>query len=131
MFANNNLGCMNLGFPDVCLTPVPAPVPVPYPNIALSVTHVPSCFNVIVGGGLAENLLTEGTLSNGDEAGVAMGVVSHLIMGPDKYLMGSFTVFMGGVPGARLTSVTAQNGLMPNAPGLTLTPSQATVLLLG
>ena len=33
MFASCQLMGMNLGFPDVCLTPVPVPTPVPYPNI--------------------------------------------------------------------------------------------------
>lgn len=133
MFANNNLGCTNFAFPDVCKTPIPpaGPVPIPYPNIALSSTHVPSCTNIIIGGGMAENLMTEGTLSNGDQAGVAGGVVSGLMMGPDKYLMGSTKVFLGGAPAARLTSSTGQNGSSPNAMGTTITPAQTSVLLLG
>ena len=130
MFANTNLGVMNLGFPDVCLTPVgPVVVPIPYPNIALSVTHVPSVFNVIIGGGLAENLLTAGTLSNGDNAGVAMGVASGLVMGPDRPMLGSFKTLIGGAFATRLTSLNIQNST--NAPGVSLTPSQFKVLLLG
>ncbi len=130
MFANTNLGVMNLGFPDVCLTPVgPVVVPIPYPNIALSVTHVPSVFNVIIGGGLAENLLTSGTISNGDNAGVAMGVASGLVMGPDRAMLGSFKTLIGGAFATRLTSVTMQNST--NSVGVSVTPSQFKVLLLG
>ena len=43
MFANCQLGGMNLGFPDVCLTPSPVgPVPIPYPNMASGLTANPS-----------------------------------------------------------------------------------------
>ena len=31
MFANTQMMGMDMGFPDVCLTP-PVPAPVPYPN---------------------------------------------------------------------------------------------------
>lgn len=45
MFANNNLGVLNFGFPDVCLVPAgPVPVPTPFPNLAFSSTHIPSVF---------------------------------------------------------------------------------------
>lgn len=131
MFANTNLGVLNLGFPDVCLVPAgPVPVPTPFPNLAFSSSHIPSVFNVIFGGGLAENLLTSGTVSNGDEAGVLTGVVSHLIDGPDRPWLGSFKTLVGGVFGTRLTSVGGQNGLLPNTVGVSLTPAQVRVILL-
>ncbi|MCE2947873.1 MAG: DUF4150 domain-containing protein [bacterium] len=130
MFANTNLGVMNFAFPDVCLTPSPVgPIPIPYPNIAVSATHVPSVFNVIIGGGLAENLLTAGTLSNGDNAGVATGVASGMVMGPDRAMLGSVKTLIGGAPATRLTTMNIQNST--NAPGASLTPSQFKVLLLG
>jgi hypothetical protein len=132
MFANTNLGVMNLAFPDVCLTPSPiGPLPIPYPNIALSFAHVPSQFCVMIDCGLAENLLTEGTISMGDEPGVGGGILSGIFMGPDRALLGSFKVLMGGMFGTRLTSLTGQNGFIPNAPGMSLTPAQFRVLLLG
>jgi hypothetical protein len=130
MFGNTNLGVMNLAFPDVCLTPSPVgPVPIPYPNIAVSATHVPSQFKVIVGGGVAENLLTAGTISNGDNAGVATGVASGMVMGPDRAMLGSFKTLIGGAFATRLTSMNIQNST--NAPGASLTPSQFKMLLLG
>ena len=63
MFGNTNLGVMNLGFPDVCLTPIIVPVPIPYPNIAISLTHIPSQFNVFMSVGLGQNMATTGTIS--------------------------------------------------------------------
>ena len=132
MFANTSLCVLNFSFPDVCLVPTPAgPIPTPFPNFACSATHIPSQMTVIIGGGLAENLLTQGTLSQGDEAGLALGVVSHMLMGPDRYLLGSFKVMFGCCFASRLTSLTGQNGMLSNMVGLSITPSQIRVLVLG
>lgn len=132
MFANTMLCVVNFGFPDVCEVPTPAgPIPVPFPNFAISITHIPSQTQVVIGGGLAENLLTQGTISNGDEAGIAMGIVSHVVMGPDRYVMGSLKVCIGGVFATRLTSLTTANGMVGNIVGLSITPSQVCVMVLG
>ena len=132
MFANTNLGVMNFGFPDVCKVPTPVgPVPLPFPDIALSFAHIPSQFKVIFCGGLAENLLTEGTLSLGDTPGVLGGIISNVFMGPDRQLLGSLKVLIGGVFGTRLTTLTGQNGMPPNIPGMSITPCQFRVILLG
>lgn len=131
MFINTNLGVMNLAFPDVCKTMVgPVMVPIPYPNIAISVTHIPSQFKVIIGGGLAENLITSGTISNGDQVGIVMGLVSNLIIGPDRPFLGSFKVLIGGIFTTRLTSINGQNGMPSNAVGISITPSQIRVMAL-
>ncbi|TLN00540.1 DUF4150 domain-containing protein [bacterium] len=122
---------MNFGFPDVCKTIIgPAIVPLPYPNIAISVTHIPSQFKVIIGGGLAENLLTSGTVSNGDEAGLAMGLISQIDVGPDRPFLGSFKVMIGGIFSTRLTSIQGQNGIPCNTIGISITPSQIRVMAL-
>ncbi len=132
MFANTSLCVLNFAFPDVCQVPTPAgPVPTPFPNFALSITHIPSQFVVVIGGGLAENLLTQGTISNGDEPGVALGVVSGTVMGPDRYFLGSFKVIIGCAFVTRLTSLTGQNGLIGNMVGMSITPSQICVIVLG
>ena len=132
MFANTNLCVINFAFPDVCLVPTPVgPVPIPFPNIVITISHIPSQACVIIGGGLAENLVTQGTLSNGDEPGVNLGVVSGMEIGPDRYLMGSFKVAMGGVFATRLTSVVGQNGMIGNTIGMSITPSQVCVMVLG
>lgn len=129
-----NMGCgMDLGFPDVCLTPVVVPVPVPYPDMAFSVTSAPSAYNILVDCLPSLNQLSEGLVSVGDQPGVLLGVVSHLEAGEAEYLLGCFTIFVDGPPAQRLTSVTGQNamGLLPNAPGMCAVPSQFTVLTLG
>ncbi len=129
MFANTNLCVMNFAFPDVCEIPTPVTViPTPLVNIGISITHVPSQFTVIICGGLAENLVTEGTITDGDEEGLALGVVSETIIAPDRYVLGSITVSIGGVSATHLTSLTLGNEI--NAVGLTLTPSQICVLIL-
>lgn len=129
-----NMGCgMDLGFPDVCLTPVVVPVPVPYPDMAFSVTSAPAAYNILIDCMPALNQLSEGLVSVGDQPGVLLGVVSHLEAGEAEYLLGCFTIFVDGPPAQRLTSITGQNalGLLPNAPGMSIVPSQFTVLTLG
>jgi hypothetical protein len=129
MFANTQMMGMDMAFPDVCLTPAgPAMVPIPYPNIAMSPTAIPSQMIVMIMAMPAHNLATVTPLTNGDNAGVGMGVASGLVMGPSRHLTGSFTVLFGGVPATRLTSMSLQNST--NAPGARLVPSQPTVLLL-
>jgi hypothetical protein len=131
MFVNTNLGVLSLAFPDVCFIPVLGiPTPFPFPNIALSFADIPAQFEVIVGGGLGENLVTIGAISNGDVAGVEGGVVSHLFMGPFRALLGSFKVFMGCIPCTHMLGIVGQNGLLPNMVGISLTPSQVTVMVL-
>ena len=128
MFANTQMMGMDLGFPDVCLTPTPAPVPIPYPNIGLGPMGVPAAYNCLIMGMPAHNMLTTVPLTNGDNAGVALGVASGLVMGPDRHLTASFTVLMMGAPATKLTSMSLQNNT--NAPGARIVPSQVKVLML-
>lgn len=133
MFANCQLGGMNMGFPDVCLTPIPTPAgpvptPIPYPNVATAMMGVPAAYNVLFGGGPAHNLLTTIPLTNGDNAGLNMGVASGVVMGPSRGLTGAFKVLVGGMPATRMTSMNLQNST--NCPGVSLVPSQLRVLIL-
>jgi hypothetical protein len=133
MFANCQLGGMNLGAPDVCKTPTPAgPIPIPYPNIAAGPTALPptACLKVLLTAGPAHTLMTTVPMSNGDNAGVALGVVSGLVMGPCRHMMGSTNVLYGGIPATKMTSPTGQNGMSLNIPGMTLVPAQIKVLLM-
>ena len=126
MFAATQMGGVDAGFPDVCLTPTPAgPVPIPYPNIATGMMGVPAAYNCIMCGAPAHNMLTTVPLSNGDNAGVAMGVASGVVMGPDRHVTASFTCLIGGAPAIRLTSVAIQNST--NCPGMRVSPSSASV----
>jgi hypothetical protein len=131
MFANTQMMGMDMGFPDVCLTPAPpapAPVPIPYPNIAMGPMGVPAVYNVLYMCTPAHNMSTTIPLTNGDNAGLATGVASATVMGPARHLTGAFTVLLNYMPATRMTSVALQNST--NCPGVRLVPSQVKILLL-
>ena len=129
MFANTQMMGVDSGAPDVCLTPSPAgPVPVPYPNVAAGPMGSPAVNHVLFMATPAHTLATQVSLTNGDNAGVALGAASGTVMGPSRHLAGSTTVILGGMPATRLTSPTLQNGT--NCPGSRVAPSQTKVLLL-
>lgn len=129
MFANTQMMGIDTGFPDVCLTPTPAgPVPIPYPNIAAGPMGVPAAYNVLMMGTPTHNMMTSVPMTNGDNAGVATGVASGVVMGPSRHLTASFTTLVGGAPVTRLTSVSLQNST--NCPGVRVAPSQVKVLVL-
>lgn len=131
MFANCQMGGQDSGFPDVCLTPAPpapAPVPIPYPNIAMGPMAVGFVPNILFMAMPAHNLSTSIPMTNGDNAGVATGVASGMVMGPSRHLTGSFTILLGGMPATKLSSMSLQNST--NCPGARIAPSQVKVLLL-
>jgi hypothetical protein len=131
MFANTQMMGIDIGFPDVCLTPAPPapdPIPVPYPNIAAGPTAVPAVYDVLFGYAPAHTLMSMTPMTEGDDAGVATGVASGTVMGPGRHLTGAFTILVGGLPATRLTSIALQNST--NCPGVRLVPSQVKVLLL-
>jgi hypothetical protein len=134
MFMLSQGAGMNLGFPDVCITPAaPSPLPIPYPDIHMSAATAPAAYNVLVDCMPSINQLSTGLVSFGDCTGVMGGVASHTEDGQNKYVMGCLTIMVDGAPAQRLTSVTGQNcmGMLPNAPGTSIVPSQVTVLTLG
>ena len=128
MFANTQMMGMDMGFPDVCLTPTPAPVPIPYPNIALGPTALGFDPTTLIMCMPAHTMATTIPLTNGDNAGVSLGVASGTVMGPARHLTASFTTLIKGIPATRLTSVALQNST--NCPGARIVPSQVKVLLL-
>jgi hypothetical protein len=67
-------------------------------------------------------------LTNGDNAGVALGVASGLVMGPSRHLTGSFTTLLTGMPATRMTSMSLQNST--NCQGMRIAPSQVKVVIL-
>jgi hypothetical protein len=122
-----------MAMPDVCKTPVgPSIVPIPYPNISMGATANPSTIasKILISGAPGHTIGTEIPMSAGGLPGVAGGIVSGKVMGPTKVLMGSTSIFFGGKPAARLTSMTGQNGSSMNAVGVTLSPSQVKILIL-
>ena len=129
MFANTQMMGIDIAFPDVCLTPAgPTPIPIPYPNIAMGTMGVPAAYHVLMSCAPAHNMSTTIVMSNGDNAGVMMGVASGLVMGPSRHLTASFTTLVGGMPLTRMASMSLQNST--NAPGMRVAPSQVKVLAL-
>lgn len=131
MFGNSQLMGIDMGFPDVCLTPAPpspSPVPVPYPNVCLGPTYLGFVPNVLYMGTPAHNLASTAPMSNGDNLGLALGVASGTVMGPGRHLTGAFTVLVGGLPASRVSSASLQNST--NCPGARTVPSQLKVLIL-
>jgi len=133
MFMNTQMGGMHFAMPDVCLTPTPVgPIPIPYPNIAIGMTAIPptASLKVLTVAMPTHNMMTTVPMSNGDNAGVNMGVMSGMVMGPTRHMIGSFTTLVGGMPCTKMTSMSGQNGMSLNIPGMTLVPAQFKVLVM-
>ncbi|NUP06021.1 MAG: DUF4150 domain-containing protein [Polyangiaceae bacterium] len=131
MFASTQMGGANLGFPDVCMTPMPpspSPIPIPYPNASIGPTTVNPVFNVLMTFAPAHNLMSTPAISMGDNPGIATGVASGTVMGPTRPVTGAFTCLVRGAPLARLTTINIQNST--NAPGCRIFPSQPRVMAL-
>ena len=128
MFANCQRGGMDIAFPDICKTP-PALLPIPYPDFATGLMGIPNAWNILLQGGPAHNLLTTIPLSNGDNPGVALGLISQTVMSRSRSITCVPNVLWKGIPATRLTSLSMQNTV--NTVGMRVVPSQFKVLLLG
>ncbi|HVY49480.1 MAG TPA: S41 family peptidase, partial [Minicystis sp.] len=115
--SNSGVG-MNLGFPDVCVTPVgPVPTPIPYPNLAMNATAVPFAPNVLVSFVPALNMGATIPMTLGDQAGTLSP-----FMGPGLYTMGNPIVMVNALPAISLLCPTTGNNMI-NALGAVLVPS--------
>lgn len=139
MFALCQGNAMQMAPADVCKTAVgPSVVPMPYPNVSYSSSAMPVVGHVLFECLPAVTQASKDTRSTGNEASVSGGggVVSG-VCGPTGgqtvYEVGCSTIFVGGTPQQRLTSVTGHNAMAEtmNAPGGSYTPAQTTVLVLG
>lgn len=130
MFASTQMGGMNLGFPDVCLTPAPPapPVPLPYPNTSMGPTTAPFCPNILFVAAPAHNLTHPVVVSLGDTTGAIGGVASGTCMQSTRPMTGAFTCLLSGAPATRMTTINIQNST--NAPGMRIVPSQPKILIL-
>lgn len=130
MFAVTKQAGQCMAMPDVCKTPAPPgpPIPIPYPNIAMPMMGNPTTLKVLIAGMPALTKASKITISNGDQAGVAGGVMSGKMMGAAEFTMGSMTVRLEGNPAVRLSDPTKQNE--GNAIGSVLAPSQAVVMIM-
>ena len=97
---------------DVCKTPTPGgPIPLPYPNVALSATMGPGYTTKTLV--MATPMWTKkgkSAVSNGDQPGVALGVVSNKIMGMCEITRASPDVTAEGGSVARTLDGTLSNG---------------------
>jgi hypothetical protein len=134
MFMLNNGGATAVASaPDVCKTPAaPSPIPVPYPNIATTDMADPGGLvpEVLLADMPALNMMSKILLSQGDDAGVAGGLISSKVMGEMAFIDGSAVVTVGGVPAVRVTCQTEHNGAPANTIGVVSVPSQTAVLVL-
>ncbi|APR84293.1 carboxyl-terminal processing protease [Minicystis rosea] len=114
---------MNMGFPDVCMTPAgPAVVPVPYPNIAMNAQATPFSPVVKVSGMNALNMASKIPMTSGDEGGTAHPMFKQM----GAYTMGNPIVSIDQMPAINLCCPTTGNN-MNNALGAVLVPSAVNV----
>lgn len=102
---------VSMGPSDFCKTPTPGgPVPMPYPNVAPTIVPGPGiCTKTL---SIATPIYTKNSkigLSNGDQPGVALGVVSSKIMGMVEMTMTSSDVEAEGGGVARTLDSTNAN----------------------
>ena len=128
MFANCQLFGLDLGFPDICKTP-PALLPIPYPNMGLGSMGLPNAWNILLMAMPAHNLLTKIGITNGDNAGAGLGLLSPSVMGQTCPITCVVNVLFKCIPATRLTGVSSQNRC--NTVGGRVAPSQIKVQLLG
>jgi hypothetical protein len=127
---------VTIAFPDVCKTPSPAgPIPIPYPNIAMSTDTAQGTTKVKADGNPVCLQTSNFKMSTGDEAGVAMGVVSNKIKGKAEFVNYSFdTKFEGkAVPRAFDLMLHNDKNTPPSPvlqmPIIVIPPSQSKVLI--
>jgi carboxyl-terminal processing protease len=121
--SNKGVG-MNIGFPDVCLTPVgPVVVPIPYPNFAMNVMAAPFSPIVKVTMMPALNMASKIPMTMGDEPGVAHPMFKQM----GAYTMGNPIVYVDKLPAINLLCPTTGNN-MNDALGAVLVPSVTNVL---
>ncbi len=101
---------MSIAFPDVCKTPSPGgPIPIPYPNIAQATNTSKGPKKVKTDGKMPMVKGAKYTMTSGDEAGSAGGVISSKIKGEAEFLMYSFDVKFEGKNVCRLGDPMFQN----------------------
>ncbi len=125
MPASNQGPGMNMGFPDVCNTPIPVgTAPIPYPNIGNNATALPFVPTVFVSMLPGHNMSAKPAMTNGDNAGVAHSSV----MMPGGCTMGNPIVLMANQPAENLCVPTNGNN-MNNPVGSKLVPDVVNVLM--
>ena len=127
-------GGVCMAFPDVCKVPAPPapPIPMPFPNTGQCANAMNASLVVMVENKPVLHKMSEIPASQGDEAGVAGGVVSGVNMQKVAFMTASTKVLIEGSPAVMWMGTTGHNGASANAPmGQQLVPSQMAVLALG
>ncbi|MFO0552594.1 MAG: S41 family peptidase [Polyangiaceae bacterium] len=119
--SNRGVG-MNVGFPDVCMTP-PLGVPVPYPNLAMNALSAVFSPNIFVGYMPQLNVASVVPLTLGDQA----GVMHPLYMQMGGQTAGNPRVLINCLPAKHLCVPTFGN-LFNNPVGLVAVPSVTTTM---
>jgi carboxyl-terminal processing protease len=120
--SNKGVG-MNMGFPDVCLTPSgPATVPVPYPNLAMNAMASPFLSTILLSGMPALNTSAKISMTMGHSPGVA----NPSYMQKGEYTTGNQVVMLQGNPAVNLTCQTTGNN-QNNSVGIVAVPSVTNV----
>lgn len=130
--ASSTGGGQCFAFPDVCKTPSPpgSPVPIPYPNIGMVMQASGTASKVKLCRKPAVTKKSEMKRSQGDESGIAGGVVSNRNMDKVQYRKGSGKVKIEGQDAEFLSAMTGHNGSNANMPaGAQVAPSQTKVLV--
>lgn len=101
--AHKGSGGMSIVFPDVCKTPTPGgPVPIPYPNIGKSSDTSKGPKKVKTDKKMPMTKNAKYSMTSGDEAGSATGVISSKVKGEAEYMLYSFDVKFEGKNVCRL-----------------------------
>lgn len=131
MPAATTMGGMCMAMPDVCKVPAPPapPIPTPFPNIGQCAVAVATSTKVMFMNRPVIVQTSKIPVSSGDEAGVAGGVVSGMIVGEVQFKTASSKVKVEGKGAVVLGAVTSHNGTSANAVGAHVAPSQAKVLV--
>lgn len=96
-------GGMSICFPDVCKTPTPAgPIPIPYPNIGKASDTSKGPKKVKTDKKMPMTKSAKYSMTAGDEAGSAGGIISSKIKGEAEFMMYSFDVKFEGKGVCRL-----------------------------
>ncbi len=101
--AHKGSGGMSPVFPDVCKTPTPGgPVPIPYPNIGMASNTSKGAKKVKTDKKMPMVKGAVYSMTTGDEAGTAGGVISGKFKGEPEFMMYSFDVKYEGKNACRM-----------------------------
>jgi len=125
-------GGMCQATPDVCKVPAPPapPIPTPFPNMGQLMQATDTSKKVKFFSAEVVTVKSKIPMSQGDEAGVAGGVVSGKNMDAISFKKGSAKVLVEGQGVIYQTATSGHNGSNANSPaGMQQSPSQTKVLV--